>query len=224
MAGKSALLIGATGLVGGLVLQRLLDCPEYDRVIAVSRRPVAVKSPRLVNVEVSFDDLAKVSRRLKGVDAFCCLGTTLEKAGSRAEFHKIDYGYALEFADIVRKNGTKHFLLLTAVGANKRSPVFYNRVKGLLEHDVATLDFPSLSIFRPSLLLGGREERRPMEQLVGTAGRLIAPVMIGPASRYRPISAGMVAAAMVNVALAAHHAPQPGQRVYHYAEMMSAVV
>ena len=136
MAGKTAILIGATGLVGGHCLQLLLQSPRYERVIAVSRRPVPLKHKKLVRVETPFEQLGQALEKVQADDAFCCLGTTIRQAGTKAEFHKVDYGYALEFAHRVLRSGATHFLLVSALGAHARSPVFYNRVKGLLEKDV----------------------------------------------------------------------------------------
>ncbi len=197
MAGKTAILIGATGLVGGHCLQLLLESPAYSKVIAVSRRPVAVKHRKLVRVETPFDHLSTALDGVKADDAFCCLGTTIRQAGTKAEFHKVDYGYALEFAHRMLGNGAQHFLLVSAIGAHARSPVFYNRVKGLLEQDVRALGFPRLSVFRPSLLVGQRVEHRSGEAMGLRFSAIIAPFLRGPLRSIHPINGAEVAAAMV---------------------------
>lgn len=212
-SGKTAILIGATGLVGSACLAHLLESPAYRRVIAVSRRPVPLKHRKLVRVETSFDQLAEAMEGHAADDAFCCLGTTIRQAGTKAEFHKVDYGYALAFADAARRQGADHFLLVSAVGASAHSPVFYNRIKGLLENEVAALGYPRVSIFRPSLLLGDRGAARPAEALGIRLAGLVSPFLRGPLSRVHPVAGGDLAAAMV--ACASSRSPD-GLRRYYY--------
>lgn len=196
-SGKTAILIGATGLVGAACLRGLLESPAYARVIAVSRRPVPLKHRKLVRVETPFDHLAAALEGQVADDAFCCLGTTIKQAGTKAEFHKVDYGYALEFAGACRRQGARHFLLVSAVGANAHSPVFYNRVKGFLEKQVEGLGYERLSIFRPSLLLGDRAQVRPGEALGIRLSGLMSPFLRGPLSRLHPVAGADLGAAMV---------------------------
>ena len=201
-SGKTAILIGATGLVGSACLARLLESPVYTRVIAVSRRPVPLQHPKLVRVETAFDNLADALSGMSADDAFCCLGTTIRQAGTKAEFHKVDYGYALAFADAARRQGATHFLLVSALGANAHSPVFYNRVKGLLEKEVEALGYPRLSIFRPSLLLGSRSDTRPGEALGIRLSILVSPFLRGPFSPIHPVAGSDLATALVACASA----------------------
>lgn len=217
MPGKTAILIGATGLVGGHVLRLLLESPVYSKVIAVSRRPVAVNHQKLVRLETgSFDLLGSALEGVQADDAFCCLGTTIRQAGTKAEFHKVDYGYVLEFAHSALRNGVQHFLLVSALGAQARSPVFYNRVKGLLEKEVGALGFAQTSIFRPSLLIGDRVEDRPGEAMGLRLSALITPFLRGPLRSLHPVNGAEVAAAMV----AAAQIPAPGKiKIYHYDDM-----
>lgn len=219
MGGKTAILIGATGLVGKQVLEKLLALPVYEKVIAVSRKPVA-PHPKLQNLIVDFDKLADSLVNLHADEAFCCLGTTLKQAGSRAEFHKVDFGYNLEFAHAMRQNGCTHFLLVSALGASPKSLVFYSRVKGLLEKDIATLEFPRLSIFRPSLLLGERGENRLAENLVATFFPVVGLFLRGPLRTIKPIRGDQVASAMVAVA----NLPEPevNPAVYFFDDMLAA--
>lgn len=212
-SGKTAILIGATGLVGAACLEHLLESPAYRKVIAVSRRPVPLKHRKLVRVETPFEQLANALEGHRADDAFCCLGTTIRQAGTKAEFHKVDYGYALEFADVTRRQGATHFLLVSALGANAHSPVFYNRVKGLLEKEVAALGFSRLSIFRPSLLLGTRGQARPAEALGIRLSGLISPFLRGPLSRVHPVPGVDLGAALVACAEAEGPA---GKQVFHY--------
>lgn len=200
MSGKTAILIGATGLVGKQVLQLLLASPVYAKVIAVSRKAI-MPHPKLVNRVIDLDNLAESLKGVRADDAFCCLGTTIKQAGSKAAFHKVDYSYNLEFAHAVKQNGGRHFLLVSALGAFPKSLVFYSRVKGLLEQDIASLGFERLSIFRPSLLLGEREENRLAENLAARIAPLVEPFLRGPLRTVQPIQGAVVAAGMVGAAL-----------------------
>ncbi|HEX4870221.1 MAG TPA: NAD(P)H-binding protein [Moraxellaceae bacterium] len=216
-SGKTAILIGATGLVGAACLASLLESPAYRRVIAVSRRPVPVKHRKLVRVETAFDHLGSALEGQAADDAFCCLGTTIRQAGTKAEFHKVDYGYALAFADAARRQGASHFLLVSALGANAHSPIFYNRVKGLLEKEVEALAYPRLSIFRPSLLLGSRQDARPGEALGIRFSGLVSPFLRGPLSRLHPVAGADLGAALVACAVA----PGPeGPHRYYYDDIL----
>ncbi|MDI1302873.1 MAG: NAD(P)H-binding protein [bacterium] len=216
MSGKTAILIGATGLVGGHCLDLLLRSPAYSQVIAVSRRPVSIKHKKLRRIETSFDQLGAALENVRADDAFCCIGTTIRQAGTKAEFHKVDYGYALEFAHSAVKNGVKHFLLVSALGANAGSPIFYNRVKGSLEKETSSLAFSRVSIFRPSFLVGDRVEQRPGEAIGLRLSSIIAPFLRGPLRNIHSIRGADVAAAMVACAQTEN---VPRVRIYRYEDM-----
>ncbi len=219
MSGKTAILIGATGLVGKQVLEKLLALPAYEKIIAVTRKPMPL-TPRVQNLVVDFDNLAASLVNLHADEAFCCLGTTLKQAGSKAAFHKVDYGYNFEFAHAMRQNGCQHFLLVSALGAFPKSLVFYSRVKGLLEKDIAELGFSRFSIFRPSLLLGNRAESRLAENLAARLMPIVEPFLRGPLRTVQPIRGEQVAAAMVAVANLPDSPENPA--FYYYDDMLAA--
>jgi uncharacterized protein YbjT (DUF2867 family) len=196
VAGLTAIVAGATGLVGGECLRQLLAERRYARVIAVVRRELgpAVTHGKLRVVVTDFDRLDAVQAQLRGDHAFCALGTTIRKAGSQARFRVVDHDYPLRFAEIVRANGAKHFSIVSALGASRSSSFFYSRVKGEVEDSLRKMDWPSLAILRPSVIAGERAESRPLERLGEQLLRL------APAT-WRPVQARDIAAAMVATAL-----------------------
>jgi uncharacterized protein YbjT (DUF2867 family) len=200
---KTALIAGATGLVGSALVAELLADANYGRVVALVRRPLTITHPKLVQVTVDFDRLDQYQDALQGDDLFCCLGTTIKKAGSQAAFRRVDYDYPLQLGRLARQQGVRQFLVVSALGASPRSRVFYNRVKGELEEALADLGLPALHIFRPSLLLGERSEQRPGERIAIALSRPLTPLLVGPLRKYRPIAAAAVARAMRRVALRA---------------------
>jgi len=196
--------------VGGHVLRQLLEDPDYDRVTALTRRPLALTHKKLVQRVVDFDRLAEVGDFPRVHDVFCCLGTTIKQAGSQEAFRKVDLAYVVELGRMAVRHRASQFLVVTAVGADPRSRVFYNRVKGEAEEAVRRLQFDAIQIFRPSLLLGSRPQSRPAESIARVLSPLVAWAFLGPLARYRPIKAATVARAMVRIA---REAPR-GAHVY----------
>ena len=196
MTGLTAIVAGATGLVGGECLQRLLAEQRYARVIAVARRELGpeLRHRKLRVVVADFDRLDRVQEQLRGDHVFCALGTTIRKAGSQARFRVVDHDYPLRLAELTRSNGAQHFSIVSALGANRGSPFFYSRVKGDVEAALREMGWPSLAIFRPSVIAGERAESRPAERL---GERLLR---FAPAT-WRPVAACDIAAAMIGVAL-----------------------
>ncbi len=192
---KTALLIGATGLIGDLLTHRLVESPAYERVKVLVRRSLNWQHPRLQEILVDFEHTNGLL--VQGDDIFCCLGTTMKQAGSQAAFRKVDYQYPLEIAQLGLNNGARQFALVSSMGADPKSTFFYNRVKGETERDLAALAYPTLLTFRPSLLLGDRREPRLGERIGAGVMRLVGPLL--PA-RYRPITAAKVANAMLETA------------------------
>ncbi len=206
----SALLAGATGLVGSECLRRLLTEEAYSRILVVTRRDLGRQAahPKLGQIVTDFDQLDNLGDRLAADHVFCALGTTRRAAGSKERFRRVDLEYPRSLARITRARGASHFSLVSAMGASSASPFFYSRVKGDLEKSLREMDWPSLAIFRPSVIAGEREEWRPGEK----AGELL--LRIAPA-RWRSVAAADIAAAMVNVALA----HPPGVTVVESAEI-----
>jgi uncharacterized protein YbjT (DUF2867 family) len=214
VSSRTALIAGASGLVGRHCRDTLLASPAYEVVIACSRRPLPNAHTRLAVRVVSFDRLDS-ERPLAVTDAFCALGTTIAAAGSRDAFTRVDLGYVAAFARYARASGALRFVLVSSVGADPGSSNFYLRVKGQAEQAVVSVGFVQVDILRPGLLLGRLESRRGeaiAQRFAPAAGLLLA----GPLRKYRPVPAGLVGAAMVGTALADHS----GVRVVHYDELV----
>ncbi len=207
MTSKSALLVGASGLVGGELLRQLLDSDRYKKVTLFVRQPLPLDHPKLEQIVVDFENLTAYREHVRVDDLFCCLGTTIKKAGSKEAFRRVDYAYPQQLAQLAKEEGVKNFLLITAMGANAASNIFYSRVKGEVEADIRSLNLPALHIFRPSLLLGERNEFRFGEQVGAVFSKLLAPLM---PRKYRPIQGKTVAAAMIRAA----QSEQSGTQIY----------
>lgn len=202
---------GATGLVGRLCVERLLESAARPAVIALVRDPARAafaRHPRLQVLGTDYDRLESVADAFAANAVICALGTTRARAGSRQAFRCVDFDYALATARLAQRGGARHFLLVSALGADARSRAFYNRVKGELEQAVLALGLPAVTILRPSLLLGARAEFRPGEELAKRLGWL-AP------QRYRPIEAAVVARALAQAAIA----PAPPRRIVESREI-----
>jgi len=203
--GRSALVLGATGLVGGHCLELLLGDPAWSRVAVLARRPSGRTHPRLTEVVADFERLEAHAEAFAVDAVFCCLGTTIRKAGSQEAFLRVDHDYPVAAARLASARGARRFLLVTALGAEAGSRVFYNRVKGEVERDVSALPFEGVALLRPSLILGDRAERRTAEALAQRLAPLAAPLLVGPLRKYRAIDATAVARAMVRLARDGFH-------------------
>jgi len=191
---KTALIIGASGMVGTQLVQQLLQDERYEKITALVRKPLDIRHEKLVQARYDFDwpnaDLAI------GEELFCCVGTTIKKAGSQAAFRKVDYDCIVETAKIALGNGTKKIAIISSMGADKDSSIFYNKVKGETEEALRKLNYEACYILRPSLLMGARDELR-MGELVGklamTAFSFAVP------KKYKGIESDQVAKAMIAV-------------------------
>jgi uncharacterized protein YbjT (DUF2867 family) len=197
---KTALIAGASGLVGSYLLRMLLQSNHYDKVISVGRRNLELEHPKLEQLVVDFEKLA-VTNNLIADDIFCCLGTTMKKAGSKENFYKVDYTYVVELAKATSRQFARQFLVVSAMGADPESKFYYNRVKGDMEKAVKALPFTAVHIFRPSLLTGDRQEKRLGEKIGEVVFTVLNPVMLGPLEKYRSVPARSVAKAMLQTAL-----------------------
>jgi uncharacterized protein YbjT (DUF2867 family) len=218
MTSRSCLILGATGMVGGHLLRFLLDDPGYGSIAVLTRRTLGLVEPRLVEHVVDFDRSDTYRAHTEVEDVFCCLGTTIKKAGSQEVFRKVDLEYPVAVARAAAEAGAGQYLIVTAVGADPKSGIFYNRVKGEVEEALRALPFArGVKIFRPSMLLGERGESRPAERVGAALMAAAAPLFVGGLQPYRAIDGRKVARAMWK---AATTEPQ-GTRVYEGASLFA---
>jgi uncharacterized protein YbjT (DUF2867 family) len=198
---KVAWVAGATGLIGGHLLNALLNAPDYTRVFALTRRPLGREHPKLANRIVVFQRMAE---QLKGPvnDAYCAIGTTIAEAGSQEAFRDADVNAVLLFARAARAAGASRLVVVSSIGADSNSKKFYLRTKGEMEEAVADLGFASVDILQPSLLLGSRKSMRFLEMAGQLVAPLVNPLLTGGKEIYRAIPAETVGRAMLGAARA----------------------
>lgn len=192
---KTALIVGATGLIGGHLTLKILNHPSYTKVKVLVRKPLDFQHPKMEQIIIDFDNFDK--SLVVADEVFCCLGTTMKQAGSKEAFYKVDFTYPFEIAKAALKNGAKQYLIVTAMGADEKSMFYYNRVKGEIEKALNDLKFSSLIIFRPSLLLGERKESRSGE---GFATIVMNTFDFLIPKKYKAIKGETVANAMLALA------------------------
>lgn len=203
---RAAIVVGATGLTGTSLVKQLCENEEYISVTVIARRKPDYEHPKL-DVKIRVFDRLEESDIEFAHELYCCLGTTIKKARSKAAFEKVDFEYPLYIASLAKKRGIPHMLVISAMGANENSPFYYNQVKGKLEHDLIELNLQHLSIIRPSLLVGDRDEFRFGEKAGEIVLKVAKPFLVGPLKRSRAIEASQVAKAMIVIAL--HGKKQP---------------
>ncbi len=195
---KKAIVVGATGLIGGFCLQELLKNSQYGQVLILVRKTLKMKHSKLKQLVVNFDHLEKFSKQLRADDIFCCLGTSRKKSPTPEAYRKIEFEYAFKLARIASQNKAHKFLTVSSVGADASSSYFYLKTKGEVEDIISSLPFKAVHIFRPSFILGKseRKERRPMEAFF----KPLSFLFIGPIRKYKPMAGKIIARAMVNAA------------------------
>lgn len=194
---KTALILGASGMVGSYLLNLLLNDGRYSNIKIVVRNVLHLSHPKLEQVIVDFNSLSQYNTAFVVDEVFCCLGSTIKKAGSQEAFYKVDATYPYEAAKIAAEAGVKQFQIVTAMGADKSSGLFYSRVKGEVEEKISKLPFTGVHLIRPSLLLGDRNEKRPREAIGQKVMKSLGFLMIGGLKKYKAIEAKTVAKAMV---------------------------
>lgn len=197
---KTAIILGATGLTGGILLQELLQDPRYGKIKLFGRSTVAVKNDKIEEHLVDLFEPDTFTDLFTGDEVYCCIGTTKNKTPDEDTYLKIDRGIPVSAAILSRKNDIPTFVVISALGANKDSKMFYNRTKGKMEVEVLAQDIPNTYIFQPSLIAGDRVESRPWENLAMKVMKILNPIFVGGLKKYRSIHPKTIARAMIMVA------------------------
>ena len=198
---RKALLLGATGLAGGECLAQLLDNDAYDSVTVLSRRESSLSHPKLDWRVIDLDQMEACQQQFQVDDIFCCLGSTMKKAGSRQAFRHVDHDLVVLAGQMAKRAGAQRFLVVSAINANSRSPFFYSRVKGQMERALERLQLPLLVLVQPSLLRGNREDKRTAEDWGNLLNRIIEPLTRWTDAHWLPVDGSKVAEGMVGMAL-----------------------
>lgn len=214
---KKALIFGASGLIGSHLLEFLLASPDYNQVTVVVRKKLPLNHAKLKMLIGDFHSLPNLKSELVADDVFIALGTTKKTTPDLTQYYQVDHDYPVLAAKLAQENGATWVGLVSAVGADAASSVFYVRTKGEAERDIGALDFPHTAVFRPSMLLGDRKEDRPLERAFMGLWPKLNPILQGSWRRYRGIDVQVVAAAMVKAA----KNPQGKVHVYEWQEMTS---
>lgn len=198
---NKAIIAGASGLIGSKLLDILLKQPEYDEVLILVRKELAIQHQKLAQLIINFDELTNYAGSISGHAIFCCLGSTRRKTPDLNDYRKIDHDYPLKLAEIALKNGVEQYHLVSAIGANSSSSNFYTKMKGEAEDDIKKVGLPCLHIYQPSLITGDRKERRLTERFFLGMMKIIDPLLTGSLKKYRSIPATTIAMAMFKQSL-----------------------
>lgn len=194
--GKTAILLGITGLIGNALAKNILEDSRYDKLISFHRRKSGIVHPKLEEHIVDLFELEKYAEQFKGDVVFCCIGTTQAKTDDKETYKKIDYGIPVSAAKLSAYNNIPKFIAISALGANPSSNVFYNKTKGEMERDVLKQNVNETYFLQPSLLAGDREEQRTLEKLAIGAFKVLNPLLIGPLKKYQSIKPEPIVATM----------------------------
>ena len=198
--GKKAIVLGATGLVGRLLTRKLLKNAQYSEVLIMGRTPFGERDPKLTEIRADLRAPEDFEHLFSGDVVFCCIGTTKAKTPDKKKYKAIDYGIPVTAARLCKANGIPAFLVISALGANPQSSLFYNRIKGEMEAAVLRYDLPHTYLLQPSLIGGNRSETRKGEKLAIKIMGLLQPIFRGPLAKYRIIEPDTIAEAMIYLA------------------------
>jgi uncharacterized protein YbjT (DUF2867 family) len=197
---KKAIVYGASGLVGSYILETLLNNANYEQVIIVVRTALNIEHPKLKTIIGDYNSLSEVVKGIQADEIFIALGTTQKKTPDKKLYYQIDHDYPVLAAKLAKENGAKAVFLVSAIGANAKSSIFYTRMKGETEQDIINLNLDHTNIFRPSMILGDRKESRPLEKVFIGIFKFINPLFVGEMNKYKGIEASDIAKTMVKSA------------------------
>ena len=197
---KTAIILGASGLTGGILLQKLIEDSRYSTIKLFSRTRLEGLPSKVIQYIGDLLELEQFRADFTADEVYCCIGTTAKKTPNKKLYKKIDYGIPVVAAKLAKENNIPTFIVISAMGANKTSSVFYNRTKGEMEEDVMKQGIKNTSILRPSLIGGKRNERRVLEKIGIGVFKIVQPIFVGPLKKYRIINAESIAQAMLNLA------------------------
>ncbi len=195
---KKALLFGASGFIGSYLLELLLADNDYEQIIIIVRKNIGISHPKLKVLIGDFHTLPQLKAELVADDIFIALGTTKKQSPDPKIYYQIDHDYPVLAAALAKANGAKSVFLVSSVGADANSPIFYTKIKGETERDIIALDFEHTHVFEPSMLLGNRQQHRPMEKIWIQLFAVINPLLAGGLHKYKGIDGRDVAKAMLN--------------------------
>lgn len=198
---KTAIITGASGLIGSKLLTMLLHNKEYDKVVSLGRKKLKIKHAKLTQQVVDFEDPETYELYMQGDVFFCCLGTTQKQTPDKNSYYKIDHDFPVSLANSASKVGIQQFHFISAIGANRSSSNFYLKTKGETEDDLKKAGLACLIIYQPSLLTGRRKKQRFGERMAAIIMKVINPFLMGGLKKYRSIAAFTVAKAMLNQSL-----------------------
>lgn len=213
---KKAILFGSSGFIGSFLLQELLNDANYEQVTIVVRRQPGISHPKLKVLMGDYHSLPNLEQDIIADEVFITLGTTKKNTPRQDEYYQADHDYPVLAATIARQNGASSIFIVTAVGANANSNIFYIKTKGETERDIIALKFNHTHIFRPSMIMGTRKEKRPLEKIFIKLWSVINPVLAGGLSKYKGITGASIAKAMISAA----RLQSQKLKIYHWEEMM----
>ncbi len=216
---KTALVFGATGLTGSYLVNELTKESHYQKIKVFNRKSQNYNNPQLEEHLIDFNQLNEYAHEFKADDVFCCLGTTLKKAGSKDNFFAIDHDLPVQIARICQNNQCETFIAISSIGANAKSSNYYLRTKGFMEQEIMNMDFPYQALVRPSMLLGNRNESRPAETIGKILMKIFAFLLIGRLKKYQGIHAQTVAKAMIQIVNQQKYFSEIGKNIFESDEL-----
>jgi len=197
---KTALVFGSSGLIGGNLLNQLIKDDNYNKIKIFVRSEPEINHSKVEIIKTDFSNLENYKEDIKGDDCYFCIGTTKQNSPNKNEYRRVELDIPKEIGQIAKSNLVKSFVFVSALYANPKSSGDYVRFKGLVEEELKRLNFPKLSVMRPSFLMGDRKEKRAGEKIGIFIFKLLSPLLLGPLKKMKPIHSEIVAKAMIAIA------------------------